>query len=435
MDFKDIVRQNIREAGLPDEALLIVALSGGADSVALAESLREGGYRLVAVHCNYHLRGEESDRDASYAESFCRSRGIALRRYDFDLAGRKRLTGESTEMACRELRYDAFAKVLAETGAAAIAVGHHREDNVETFFINLLRGSGLTGLCGMKLYDSARKVVRPMLELTRAEIERYLEEREVEWVNDSTNYVSDVGRNRLRNEVLPEMARWFPDAMERISSSIELLSSNLALYNDMAGRMRETYTLSDGGVEVGRALAELAAGDASPEMILYELLRPAGFNISQCRDIASGHASTGARFTTRVGEFFYDRGLIRPFATRGDRSRLVIERVSGERFAPVRNPSVIYLDPSALAEGAILRLRPWRAGDRIRPFGMRGSRLVSDILSDAKVPLDKKGAVELLVREDASGEEKEILWVCGIRGSAHFPVTRDSQEYIKIEYK
>lgn len=431
--FEDIIKENMEIAGLPVPPFLIVALSGGADSVALAEALAEIGCRLVAVHCNYHLRGAESDRDAAYVRRYCEERGIPLVLRDFDVERRKAETGESTEMACRELRYALFDRVLRETGAVAVAVGHHREDNIETFFINLLRGSGLTGLTGMRLMDRDRHIFRPMLNLTRAEIEVYLRGRGVGWVNDSTNAVSDVGRNRLRNEVLPRLREQFPDADARIADSIGHLGSNLGLYNDMADRLRREYTLADGGVEIVRALRENRDGRAHPSMLLYELLRPWGFNISQCRELSSPALTTGARYRTKAGEYFLDRGVLRLYQSHHETGRIEIERVVGQEFSPTRDPSVIYLSPDALKNGATLRLRTWRPGDRLQPFGMRGSRLVSDILSDAKLPLDVKRGVRLLVRVTPDGEE-EILWVCGLRASRHYPLSTTDTEYIMIRY-
>lgn len=436
MKLAEKIKCDVEKAGIPANGLLIAALSGGADSMALTEALIEGGYSVVAVHCNYHLRGEESDRDAAHVEEYCKKKGIRLIKTDFDVDCRKSLTGESTEMACRELRYQLFEQVKNETGASAIAVGHHREDNIETFFINLLRGSGLTGLAGMKSFDKERKILRPMLRITRSEIEDYLNEKGIKWVNDSTNAISDVKRNRLRNEILPLMRDHFPDADDRISASIGFLRDNLSLYNDMASKLRRTYSDPEGTVDIESVIKENTTGEAPVEMIIYEILRPSGFNISQCKDLASGTVSTGSRFSTPLGEFIYDRGKLRRSISGESKGDMIITEITGEPFSiPFNNPAVIYLSCSVLSDGHTLRLRQWRHGDRIKPFGMKGSKLVSDLLTDAKIALDKKRDIQILVRIDDKGCEKEILWVCGIRASCHFPVAPDSLKYLKIEYK
>ena len=248
--FESAVAMAVKTGDMPAPgACVVAALSGGADSVALTVALHRLGYRVTAVHCNYHLRGEESNRDARSAEDLCRRLTIPLRSFDFDVEARRKSTGESIEMACRELRYDVFARVLSETDSEAVAVGHHREDNIETFFINLLRGSGLRGLTGMRPWDTVRRVMRPLLGLTRGDIERYLNTLGVEWVDDSSNASNDYRRNKLRNVVMPALRSMFPDCEERISASLALLGANRTLYESMCGELSGRF-VSEKGVDV-----------------------------------------------------------------------------------------------------------------------------------------------------------------------------------------
>ncbi|MDE5960388.1 MAG: tRNA lysidine(34) synthetase TilS, partial [Duncaniella sp.] len=197
---------------------IIVGLSGGADSVALLSVMLELGYECVAAHCNFHLRGNESMRDENFCRELCRELSVELLTVDFDVSERCRHTGESVEMACRELRYDWWNGLINKGIGNLIAVGHHREDNVETFFLNLLRGSGLVGLKGMQ--PRSLNIIRPLLDTTKAEIISYLESRGLKYVTDSTNSSNEFKRNRLRNIVLPEFEQAFPGAMDAIATSI-----------------------------------------------------------------------------------------------------------------------------------------------------------------------------------------------------------------------
>ena len=190
-----------REGLLTPEGLYIVALSGGADSVALLRILHHLGYRIEAAHCNFHLRGAESDRDETFVKSLCSSLNIPIHLIHFDTAEYASLHQVSIEMAARELRYGYFDQLCKDIGASAVCVAHHRDDAVETFLMNLLRGSGIHGLTGIRPRNG--NVIRPLLCLSRDEIEQYLHSIGQDYVTDSTNLVDDVVRNKVRLNVLP----------------------------------------------------------------------------------------------------------------------------------------------------------------------------------------------------------------------------------------
>lgn len=193
---------------------ILAAVSGGADSVALLRVLAALGCNCIAAHCNFHLRGDEADRDEAFVRKLCHDIDIELRCTDFDVEAYKKSHGVSTEMACRELRYDWFERQRAALGCSVIAVAHHRDDNIETFFLNLVRGSGITGLAGIKPCNG--KIVRPLLGSSRDEIINYLKTLGQDYVTDSTNLENDYARNKIRNVMLPEISRLFPSAMAEI---------------------------------------------------------------------------------------------------------------------------------------------------------------------------------------------------------------------------
>ncbi|MDE6577386.1 MAG: tRNA lysidine(34) synthetase TilS [Muribaculaceae bacterium] len=219
MNIEKIVSSSLKDTGFKR---LIVAVSGGADSVAMLHLLSQCRVELIAAHCNFHLRGEESNRDADYVGKICSELGVKLETIDFDvedyLAGH---AGVSVEMACRHLRYDWFFSLLSEFAADRVATAHNADDNIETLLLNLLRGSGTSGLKGM-IPDNG-KVWRPLLSVHRKDIEAYLDDNNISFVTDSTNLESNYRRNFLRNEVLPLIREKWEGADKALDRSIEIL--------------------------------------------------------------------------------------------------------------------------------------------------------------------------------------------------------------------
>lgn len=434
------VRRAINTYGLlRPEGKVIVALSGGADSVALLDSLLQLGYDCVAAHCNFHLRGEESNRDMHHAEAITERLGVDLYVKDFDVAGRRKLSGESLEMACRTLRYEWFFELLDRDSAQAIAVGHHREDQVETFFLNLLRGSGLTGLAGMR--HRSEHVVRPLLDVSRAEIESYLVARGLEWVTDSTNAADDFARNRLRNRLLPMMEQLFEGAGDAVLRSMAILRENHDFFARALADAAAPYVGADGSVN----LAAMSAGCPQAGLVLFEHLKGEGFSRTQTDDMLRAAARSGGSFTARATHTRdVDHGILRPARASRKASEGAVEvsllrdifspvnisvtRHSVAEFRPGRDPNVAYIDERALEGKAVWRLRPWSRGDRMTPYGMAGQKLLSDIFADARLSAEQKRGVWLLTRND------EILWAVGIRASAKWAVVPGTKRYLRLQF-
>ena len=259
--------------------LYLVALSGGADSVALLVMLRENGYRVHAAHCNFHLRGDESDRDEAFCVSLCERLGIELHRVHFDTRTYAELHKVSIEMAARELRYKWFEQLRADIGAAGICVAHHRDDSVETVLMNLVRGTGLRGLCGIQPRNGF--VLRPLLDVSREDIEAYLAAKGQKYVTDSTNLVDDVMRNKIRLNILPILRELNPAVSENIQRTAEHLT--------------EAQRVLDGITELykNRKLLDLneLTKYSSSEYIIFEWLKYYGFNGNQIAQIMN--AETG----------------------------------------------------------------------------------------------------------------------------------------------
>lgn len=425
---------------------VVVGLSGGADSVALLTVLHELDYHCVAAHCNFHLRGEESMRDERFCREFCDRLGVTLITTDFDVDARRKDTGESTEMACRSLRYEWWRKIMDEGIGTILAVGHHREDNIETFFLNLLRGSGLAGLKGM--LPKAGNVVRPLLDVNRQDITDYLAEKGIGYVIDSTNLLNDYKRNRLRNCVLPEFEKAFPEGLNGVLTSISHLHDNYSLYTDYADKLREMYVAPDGSIN----LKHIIASERNVRMVLFELIAKSGINMAQVDNIISSmtdkdvNRASGRIFKGTTVSYLLNRGYLLPIENCGT-EEITTETIDifsepfstfwldTEDFIKMRNEGrlqsdAIYLDSRVLDGNPKFELRGWHKGDRMTPFGMKhGSRLVSDILSDAKYSLLDKQQVKLLTRDN------EILWIIGLRTTDRFKVTHKTRKVIEITFK
>jgi tRNA(Ile)-lysidine synthase len=423
------------KALLHSNAPVIVAVSGGADSVALLAVLSALGYKCIAAHCNFHLRGDESNRDMAHVQAICSDMGIELQVQHFDVPAQMQQTGQSVEMACRDLRYAWFRSLMKERGAQAIAVGHHREDQIETFMLNLMRGTGIAGLTGMA--PEAANVVRPMLECSRAEIEAYLHEKGISFIDDSTNAQNDYKRNRVRNIILPSLEREFDGAGEAILTTMSHLTDNRALYDYAVQSIGAKFVNEGGAINIAAMHRELPAAVA--RMLLFEMLKPYGFNITHAENMLAAVGTAVFASATHTAELSrgmltivinsdvdnsdecvcvsLDKGITEPI-------HLAISRHDIAEFKPTRDNNVIYLDESVLDGNPVFELRHWRRGDTLQPFGMKGSKLVSDIFTDLHFSAQQKRETWLLTRNGI------ILWIVGVRASRHFSVSK--RPYIRI---
>ena len=438
-DLIEKVRSAISLQGLlRPESKVIVAVSGGADSVALLCSLIQLGYDCTAAHCNFHLRGEESNRDMRFVESLTEHLGVDLYIKEFDVPSRMESTGESVEMACRELRYKWFHELLDRDRAQAIAVGHHQEDQIETFFLNLLRGSGLSGLSGMRPRNGY--VVRPLLDCSRKEIEEYLNASRIEWIIDSSNHSDVYARNRLRNHLLPLLASLFPGADKSILRSMAFLRENEALYSSAISSLLSPYINNESG-EID--LRSLHDKEPHAPILLFEFLKNEGFSRQQTDDMLASACRFGGSFHAAKSHIRHvshgilsapqadlnsPAGAVDVSLTRDILSpvHIIISRHDITEFKPERNPGIIYIDEKALQGSPRWQIRPWQRGDRMRPFGLKGSKLLSDIFADAHLNHNEKAAIRLLTRNG------EIVWAIGLRASSHFSIGPSTRSYLRL---
>lgn len=419
------VDESIRVAlGPADERLFIVGVSGGADSVALLAGMIKGGYRVVAAHCNFMLRGEESERDERHVADVCRRLGAELTTARFNTPEIMATRKGSVEMVCRELRYNWFDRLIRERHAAGVAIAHNADDNAETMMLNLLRGTGIAGLTAMRAATwQPVAVLRPLLDCSRREILEFLEDEGLEYVVDSSNLESVYRRNVLRNDIMPAIRRHFPNADKGIQTTIHHLQAAEDFIAERMAEIRERYVDADGMVSVEQIIAE----NNSARFILYEILSPAGFSATQIDDLIAAAVAqrSGRVFRAASGQYILDRGVVRGLQVATIRPMPTLEVTVVDAVEMDFSSEAVYFSPEVL-EGEPLSLRFWREGDRFRPFGMKGSKLVSDLFTDMKIPSDRKQSIPLLVKGDS------ILWVVGIRRSSLFPVGRDSATAVRV---
>ena len=413
---------------LSPRRIQLVALSGGADSVALLRVMVSLGYRVEAVHCNFHLRGEESDRDERFCESLCLRLGVPFHRVHFDTITYSRLHHVSIEMAARELRYRHFELLREAMEAEAVCVAHHQDDSVETFLLNLITGTGLHGLTGIKPRHG--NIVRPLLCASRDEILGYLQALDQDFVTDSTNLVDDVKRNKLRLDVLPLLHQVNPAVARNIARCMERLSGVERIYDDAVGHLlaqcrlplRESYEKLSIDLSV-------VAHSPSPSALLYEALRPYGFGAAQIEEMSRAFQAHNKLWQSRSFEALLGGGrlVVAPRAAFGpvsvripvpgvyvfhpgadEEQRLRVGILDSDEAGILRDAAHCFLDAARLKFPLLLRnVRP---GDRIVPLGMMHSRLVNDILADHHLDLFQRR--RQLVVEQADGT---LVWIVGLR--------------------
>ena len=423
---------------LSHDALYIVALSGGADSVTLLLILQQLGYRIEAAHCNFHLRGEESDRDENFARALCERLDIPFHVIHFDTKEYASLHQVSIEMAARDLRYGYFRQLCQDIGAVAVCVAHHRDDAVETLLMNLMRGSGIHGLTGIRPKNG--HIVRPLLCVSREEIEQYLHSIGQDYVTDSTNLVDDVVRNKIRLRILPLLKEINPKVSENIAKTAQYLcEAEKVLDESLAARKTEIIQCGHDGFPQTVSIPSLIR-QPSPELFLHEWLAPYGFNATQTSQaFARLHGESGREFHSSTHTLVIDREKLILVPLQAPMKTMKIPETGRYRYdektcfdVTVTNEVSISkaFDTVTLDADTVrfpLTVRPVETGDRFCPYGMEGHRLVSDFLTDSKLSLiDKR---RQLVVTDGDGQ---IIWLVGLRSDHRYRVTEQTATILRI---
>jgi len=416
---------------------ILLAVSGGVDSMVMAFLFREAAIYHEIAHCNFSLRGDESDGDEKFVAGYAQRHNIKVHTRRFDTLEHAASRKISVQMAARELRYEWFNSIVRHENFDVAAVAHNLDDNVETFLINLLRGTGLSGLTGMGTHHE--NIIRPLLFASRAEIAEYAADRGIDYREDSTNAEVKYTRNRIRHIVIPDMEKVRPGVSEAITATIShLRSASEILENHIDGLHEKLFRPVNEGFEVDiRELMELKPA----EPYIYELFRKFGIFSRQTEEVLSLLRSpTGKYIYTSTHRLLVDRGKLL-ISERSDEdtpyyffSSVDEMRMSGlfsdlHITEPSDEPLPVSPLTACLDLGLVsfpLQVRHWEPGDRFRPLGMSQMKKISDFLIDLKVPVTVKEKVLLLL----SGEE--IIWVMGYRIDDRYKVTGETSRILVL---
>ncbi len=437
-EFEKYVAQN-ELFGHDDKILLTV--SGGVDSMVMMSLFAASGYRFGVAHCNFQLRGQESDEDEALVAEQARRYGVELFNRRFDTQGEMELTGESMEMAARRLRYTWFRSLCDEHGYNVIAIAHHINDSIETFFINMLRGTGLRGLTGISV--QVGRIVRPLMFATRKDILDYATAHRIPYREDSSNRSTKYLRNKVRLGIVPMLREINPQFTTIMRRNISRLTDAQTFIDRSVELIRRDAMTEQGGLytlHVDRIDASLPLG-----YVVYEILNSM-FGFKGDTVDALCHAlqqnNTGRRFYSREWVATIDRGRI-VIGRIADEDTCMTEVEQGVLRSYCGNSvlhyeycdidmidSVTTPDNVALVDADKLRfpltLRRWQQGDWFVPFGMSGRKKVSDFLIDAKVSMAEKSRQFVLLSGD------DVVWVVGRRADDRFRLTRQTENVLKI---
>ena len=420
---------------------ILLTVSGGVDSMVMLALFAAAGYRVGVAHCNFQLRGAESDEDELLVEREAAKYGVPFYNRRFETAAEMERTGESMEMAARRLRYAWFDALSREEGYTAVAVAHHADDSIETFFINLLRGTGLRGLTGIS--RQAGRIVRPLSFASRKEILEYAVAHRIPFREDSSNRSTKYLRNKIRLGLIPRIREINPKFTGLMRRNLARLTDAQLFIDRSIARIREEAGASDGEIDTIRL--DRIDPAFPQEFVIYELLNSAyGFKgdviDALCR--ALHREATGRRFYARDRVATVDRGtiVVAPIAPGDDCATEVPLGAprsycgNAALYYEYRDidtidaygvpPHIAQLDADRLRFP--LTLRRWREGDWFIPFGMTGRKKVSDLLIDAKVSGPEKQRQFVLLSGD------DIVWLVGRRIDDRYRLTSETENVLRI---
>ena len=421
---------------LSGEKPVVVGISGGADSVALLHILVSLGYKCIAAHCNFNLRGDESFRDEQFTIDFTQRLQVPLCKISFETNKYAQENRLSVEMAARELRYRWFEELLNTYDADAVAVAHHRDDSVETLLINLTRGSGLTGLTGIKPKNG--NVVRPLLCVSREDIYAYIENNGLEYVTDSSNSSDIYTRNFIRLKVIPLLEEINPSVKASLARTANHLYDASLIYNHSIEEARKVITQNN------RLSISALLSFPAPATILYEMLKPYGFSRTVCESIFTVlDKDSGKIFYSSTHRLLKDRSDLLIDVLSGEDNRAYLINLEDDNVdLPVElKPEIVvikedyqiekdkkfaYFDFDKLSFPLVLR--HWQEGDWFVPFGMKGKKKISDYFSDKKFSLFDKEKTWLL----CSGQD--VIWIVGERTDNRYRIEKTTKRVLKLKF-
>lgn len=419
---------------------VLLAISGGIDSMVLLHLFEKSRFDYGIVHCNFQLRGDESDKDEEFVKNQVLIHGVPAFFETFETQEYAGLNGISIEMAARELRYEYFEKIRIENDFDFIATAHHQDDLIETFFLNLSRKTGIKGLSGIK--EKTGKIVRPLLFASRNDIENYAHDNYIDFREDSSNNEVVFQRNFLRHKILPLFSELNPSFKKNILASVENLKDAEQVYSGFLSSEKSKVFTEHKNEKIINI--DTLQNSSYPKILLLEILSEFNFNSSVVAEIfRSFSTDSGKQFFSKTHRVVKDREnlFISLIKENGDKIFYIekddielfepldisIEKFPAEDFQIIKKSNVACIDLDEI-EFPLL-IRKWRQGDYFQPLGMTGFKKVSDFFIDQKIPIHEKENIWLL----CSG--KKIVWIMGHRIDNRFKITAQTRKALKIEIK
>jgi tRNA(Ile)-lysidine synthase len=419
-------------------AKVLLAVSGGVDSLVLCELSNRAGLQFAIVHCNFALRGEESERDEAFVKSLGEKYNVEVFVKKFDTSVYAEENSLSIQEAARKLRYNWFEELRKEGGFAYTLLAHHANDNIETLLMNFFRGTGLEGLTGMPEEKKEAHCLRPMLELRRKDIEAFAKETALQWVEDSSNSSSKYTRNFFRNELIPQIKKVFPQAEENLLNNIKRLKQTATLHNELVDGLKKKVREVRGEEVHIPVLKLMKYKDTS---LIYEIIKDYGFTDKAVEEVIKlSDAESGKYITNNQYRIIRHRKwfIISPIATTAEtfvvnkedevvvfaNQQLLIKNLQVEKFGLNKSEAVAQVDAKEIEFPLVLR--KWKTGDYFYPLGMHKKKKLSRFFIDQK--LSKTDKEKAWVLES----HKKIVWVVGHRVDDRFKVTNSTKEVLQF---
>lgn len=435
--LKEIEEYIRRQRLFKTRTKLLLGISGGVDSVVLATLLSEK-YDLSLAHCNFKLRGKESDEDEKFCLKLAKKLNVPIYVRKFNTAQFSKKEGISIQMAARQLRYDWFEELLKKHKLDLIVTAHHANDQAETFFINLIRGCGIKGLKGMESKNG--RIVRPLLEISKKEILSFAEKKKISYREDSSNSNDKYDRNFIRLQIIPLFKKLNPSFDDTMIRNMAILGDEHAFIEEQLQLLTEKLRIENKGSVRIRKKDLLRS--KYPLTLLHVLLDPFGFNYSQSQSIlriVHADSVSGKRFLTEshilaIGKEFLQiekigkkkknlhfksmRELQKSDVIRLEKLKEFV--LPGQKVLIVREKDLLFP----------LQIRGRKEGDRFEPFGMKGSKLLSDFLKDEKIEPLERDKVRIL--ENGNGD---LIWIIGLRSNDRYRInTNEKGKFIKLSW-
>tara|TARA_Y100001972_G_scaffold126857_1_gene181851 strand:+ start:3025 stop:4347 length:1323 start_codon:yes stop_codon:yes gene_type:complete len=419
-----------------DSERTLVAVSGGVDSMVMADLFMQSPFPFAVTHINFGLRGEESNKDEALVREWCASHQVPC--FVQHAPSQIFEQSDSTQMAARDFRYQYFDVLMHKEGFHKLATAHHLDDSLETALFNFTKGTGLRGLQGINAIKG--DIIRPLLFAGKEDIIAYAKERKICWREDATNMTDAYQRNKVRHQVIPALKSINPGLLRTFTSVVQRVTDAQELIEEIVQDLLRNHKHVEGGTT--RIAMKWMSQYQHPGAILHEILREYGFSYTQSRQIQSSVASENA------GKLFYsdlyelnvdreqliikekqafleeDKPLRVPGVTIIGKRWIDADIITGNEISDINDPCIAYFDLDKLKSAKVTY---WEEGDTFKPLGMKGKKKVSDFMIDSKIPLTLKKDV-LILRSQA-----EIAWIIGYRLDDRFKVTAETKKMLRLQ--